>query len=128
MEPGERMDSEQIGTRALQDGLGTVLVRAFFRLALRVRFFGFLGRCWPLFGPFWALWARFGSSWALLGSFLATPCTICVLKPCMPISSSTLQPMACQHFAARAGGLREAIIFIFRTQVFSNNRRKILIP
>ena len=60
---------------AVKDNLGIVLVRFFFRLAVRVRFFGPLGR---LVGSSWVgfglvldhlrlSWARFGSSWALLG-------------------------------------------------------------
>ena len=81
MSSGERTDSGQIGTWAVQDGLGIVLVRSFFRLAVWVRFFGPLGR---LLGSSWVAlgvvldhlglsWARFGSSWALLGSFLGSP-------------------------------------------------------
>ena len=48
----ERMDSGQIGTWAVQDGLGIVLVRSFFRLAIRDHFFGPLG-C--LLESFWAV-------------------------------------------------------------------------
>ena len=77
MIPWERTDSGQIGTWAVQDGLGIVLVRSFFRLAVRGLFFDALG-C--LLESFWGTsglvlghlglsWARFGSSWALLGSF-----------------------------------------------------------
>ena len=69
------------GPGGMQDGLGIVLVRSFFRLAVWVRFFNPLEL---LLGSFWAAsglvlshlglsWARFGSSWALLGSFLDTP-------------------------------------------------------
>ena len=43
MAPGERMDSWQIGTWAVQDGPKIVLVRSFFRLVVRDRFFGRLG-------------------------------------------------------------------------------------
>ena len=53
MGSGERMDSGQIGTWAVQDGPKIVLVRSFFRLVVRDRFFGRLG--------------------LLLGSFLAAP-------------------------------------------------------
>ena len=66
-----------IGWWAVQDGLGIVLVRSFFRLAVRVRFFELLGclleSFWGVFGlvlgHLGLSWARFGSSWALLGSF-----------------------------------------------------------
>ena len=59
MAPGERMDSGQIGTWAVQDGPKIVLVRSFFRLVVRDRFFG-----------------RFG---IVLGSFLAPPGVVLVL-------------------------------------------------
>ena len=39
MGSAERMDSGQIGTWAVQDALGIVLVRSFFRLAIRDHFF-----------------------------------------------------------------------------------------
>ena len=55
----ERMDSGQIGPWAVQDGLGIVLARSFFRLAVRDHFFGPLG-C--LLESFWA------RSWVPLGS------------------------------------------------------------
>ena len=59
---------------AVQDGLGIVLVRSFFRLAVWVRFFDLLRL---LLGWFWAasgaVLGLFGPSWhhfgALLGSF-----------------------------------------------------------
>ena len=59
MAPGERMDSGQIGTWAVQDGPKIVLVRSFFRLVVRDRFFGRLG--------------------LLLGSFLGAPGVVLVL-------------------------------------------------
>ena len=57
-----------IGPWAVQDGLGVVLVRSFFRLAIWVPFFGPLGLLlvpsWGAPGPFWAClgvsWVRFG--------------------------------------------------------------------
>ena len=63
-----------IGPMAVQDGLGIVLVRSFFRLAVGVRFFDLLRL---LLGWFWAasgaVLGLFGPSWhhfgALLGSF-----------------------------------------------------------
>ena len=70
-----------IGPWGVQDGLGIVLVRSFFRLAVRVRFFGplglllgsFLGALYLVLGHLGLSWARFGPSWALLGSFWGTP-------------------------------------------------------
>ena len=70
-----------IGPGAVQDGLGIVLVRSFFRLAIRDHFFGPLGclleSFWGVFGlvlgHLGLSWARFGSSWALRGSFLGSP-------------------------------------------------------
>ena len=55
----ERMDSGQIGTWAVQDGPKIVLVRSFFRLVVRDRFFGRLG--------------------VVLGSFLGAPGIVLVL-------------------------------------------------
>ena len=63
------MDSGQIGTWAVQDGLGIVLVRSFFRLAIRDHFFEPLG-C--LLESFWGVFvlvfghvgAFFGPSWS----------------------------------------------------------------
>ena len=62
---------------AVQDGLGIVLIRFFFRLAVWVRFFDPLGL---LLGSFWAasgsVLGLFGPSWhhlgALMRSFLAS--------------------------------------------------------
>ena len=100
MSSGERTDSGQIGTWAVQDGLKIVLVRSFFRLFVRDRFFGRLG--------------------LLLGSFLAAPWVVLVLfrhfnSSIQPINSSTRrfkpsthQPMALRHFLTRPGGLRAA--------------------
>ena len=55
----------QIGPWAVQDGLGTVLVRSFFRRAVRVRFFDPLGL---LLGSFWGalgtVFGNLGVSWA----------------------------------------------------------------
>ena len=103
----ERMDSGQIGTWAVQDGLGIVLVRSFFRLAIRDHFFGPLG-C--LLASFWGVfglvlghlelfWARFG---ALRAAFW-DPLTLYAHQL---INASTLQPVARQHLETRAGGLR----------------------
>ena len=100
MAPGERMDSGQNGTWAVQDGPKIVLVRSFFRLVVRDRFFG-----------------RFG---VVLGSFLGAPGVVLVLfrqfnSSIQPVNSSTRrfnssthQPMALRHFLTRPGGLRAA--------------------
>ena len=63
------MDSGQIGTRAVQEGLGIVLVRSFFRLAVRTRFFdplglllgSFCGAPGVIFGDLGSCWAPFGA-------------------------------------------------------------------
>ena len=93
--PGGAAGLMVIGPGAVQDGLGIVLVRSFFRLALRDRFFqpigclleSFWGAFGIVLGHLGLSWARFGSSWALLGSFLATPCS--VLESYNPICPST---------------------------------------
>ena len=96
-----------IGAWAVQDGLGIVLVRSFFRLAIRDRFFWPLGCLLESFWAVFGLEARFGPSWAHLGSFLGTPSSILEsYKQYMPINSSAHQPLARQHFVTRAGGLR----------------------
>ena len=72
----------------VQDGLGIVLVRIFFRLAVRVRFFGSLGL---LLG---CSWGCLGSSWALLGLFWGTPGSI--LEPSTSLFSLFLVlPVLC---------------------------------
>ena len=79
--PWEHANLKKIGPWAVQDGLGIVLVRFFFRLAVRVRFLNplelllgsFRGASGLILGHLGLSWARFGSSWALLGSFLGTP-------------------------------------------------------
>ena len=58
MAPGERTDSGQIGTWAVQDGLEIDLVRFSCRLVVRGRFFGRLG--------------------VVLGSFLGAPGVVLV--------------------------------------------------
>ena len=62
------MDSRKSGPWAVQDGLGVVLVRSFFRLAVWVPFFGplvlLLVPSWGAPGPFLA---RLGVSWARFG-------------------------------------------------------------
>ena len=87
MEPRGAAELVLIDLWAVQDGLGIVLVRSFFRLAVRDHFFG---ASWvPLGVVLGRLWPRFGSSWALLGSFLGTPCRI--LESYNPICPSTHQ-------------------------------------
>ena len=116
MEPGEARVVVEIGPGGVQDCLGIVLVRSFFRLAVWVRFFEPLG-C--LLGSFWGVsglvlghlglvWASFGSSWARFWPLRVAFWSPMRLYAHQIISSSTLQPMACQHFATRASGLRAA--------------------
>ena len=106
-----------IGPWGVQDGLGIVLVRSFFRLALRDRylepigcllesFWGVFGIVLDHLGSLGPILGRLGLSWArfrpLRGAFWS-PITLYAHQF---INSSTVQPMACQHFAMRAGGLR----------------------
>ena len=84
----------------IQNGPKIVLVRSFFRLVVRDRFFGRLG--------------------LLLGPFLGAPGVVLVLfrhfnSSIQPVNSSTRrfnssthQPMALRHFLTRPGGLRAA--------------------
>ena len=60
-----------IGPGAVQDGLGIVFVRSFFRLVVRDRFFGRLG--------------------LLLGSFLGAPWVVLVLFSAFQLIDSTHQ-------------------------------------
>ena len=103
-----------IGPWAVQDALGIVLVRYFFRLAIRARFLEPLG-C--LLGSFWdapgvifdnlgGSWSRIGSSWALFGALRIAFCSPRILYAHQLVNSSAIQPMARLHFATRAGGLR----------------------
>ena len=111
------MDSGQIGTWAVQDGLGIVLGRSFFRLAVWVRFFiplrPLLGSFWVAFGLFLGhlgvSWARFGSSWARFGALRMACWGLIVLYSHQLIDLSSFQPAARQHLTSRAGGLRGAI-------------------
>ena len=117
MGPRERMDSGQIGTWAVQDGLGIVLGRSFFRLAVWVRFFitprPLLGSFWVAFGLFLGhlvvSGARFGSSWARFGSLRMAFWVPIILYSDQLVDLSSLQPTALQHLTSRPGGLREAI-------------------
>ena len=93
MEPRGVHHSERFGTWAVQDGLGIVLGRSFFRLAVWVRFFiplrSLLGSFWVAFGLFLDYLG------VVLGSFWGTPDGI--LKASKPIgyiviNSSTHQP------------------------------------
>ena len=101
------MDSGQIGTWAVQDGLGIVLVRSFFRLAIRDHFFGPLG-C--LLESFWGVLGlvlgHLGLFWARFGALHAAFWNPLTLYAHQLINASTLQPVARQHFVTRAGGLR----------------------
>ena len=84
------------------------MVRSFFRLAIRDHFFGPLGclleSFWGVFGlvlgHLGLFWARF---WALRVAFWNT---LALYAHQLINASSTLQPVARQHFETRAGGLR----------------------
>ena len=99
-----------IGPGAVQDGLGIVLVRSFFRLALRDRFLEPLGclleSFWGAFGLLFdhlgLSWARLGSSWALLGSFLESYNPIC------PSTRQLINPSTRGSSALRNLGRRSA--------------------
>ena len=100
--------------------MGSSWFGPFFVLRFGVSFLMLLGVSWSRFGAplasFWVILGsvgpvlgRLGLSWArfrpLRGAFWS-PITLYAHQF---INSSTVQPMACQHFATRAGGLREAI-------------------
>ena len=108
--PGGAAGLVVIGPGAVQDGLGIVLVRSFFRLAIRDRFLEPIG-C--LLDSFWVAfgfvlghlglsWARFRSSWALLGSFLESYNPIC------PSTRQLINPSTRGSSALRNLGRRSA--------------------
>ena len=72
------------------------------------RFGAPLASFWVILGSLGPVLGRLGLSWArfrpLRGAFWS-PITLYAHQF---INSSTVQPMACQHFAMRAGGLRAA--------------------
>ena len=93
----------------VQDGPKIVLVRSFFRLVVRDRFFGRLG---VVLG---SLWGRFGalrgSFWCFFGSSTHrfNPSTHQLVDSTHQlINLSTHHPMALRHFLTRPGGLRAA--------------------
>ena len=86
----------------IQDGLGTILVRSFFRLAV-----------WDLgvlLGSFWgvpgALLGHLGLSWACFWVLRVAFWNPITLYAHQLVNVSTLQPVPRQHFVTRAGGLR----------------------
>ena len=103
-----------IGWWAVQDGLGIVLVRSFFRLAVRVRVFeplgcrlgSFWGAPGVVFGHLGGSWARIGSSWALFCALRIACCSPRTLYAHRLVNSSAIQPMARLQLATWAGGLR----------------------
>ena len=101
------MDSGQIGWWAVQDGLGIVLVRSFFRLAIRNHFLGPLGCLLESFwGVFGLVLGHLGLFWARFGALHAAFWNPLTLYAHQLINASTLQPVARQHLETRAGGLR----------------------
>ena len=99
-----------IGAWAVQDGLGMVLVRSFFRLAVWDRFLEPL-RC--LLESFWGVFGlvlgHLGLFWARFGALRAACWNPLTLYAHQLINASALQLVARQHFETRPGGLREAI-------------------
>ena len=96
-----------IGPWAVQDGLGIVLVRSFFRLAIRDHFFGPLGCLLESFwGVFGLVLGHLGLSWARFGALRVAFWNPITLYAHQLINTSTLQPVPRQHFVTRAGGLR----------------------
>ena len=90
----------------VQDGLGIVLVRSFFRLAIRDHFFGPLGCLLASFsGVFGLVLGHLGLFWARFGALHAAFWNPLTLYAHQLINASTLQPVARQHFETRAGGL-----------------------
>ena len=67
----ERTDTRKSSRWAIQDGLGIVLVRSFFRLAVWDRFFeplgclleSFSGALGVILGHLGSSWVRFGALW-----------------------------------------------------------------
>ena len=116
MAPGGGRVVVLIGPWAVQDGLGIDLVRSFFRLAVWVRFFGplerLLGSSWVAFGfvldHLGLSWGRLGLSWARFWAVRMACWSPITLNSHQLINSSTIEPMAGQHFATWAGGLRAA--------------------
>ena len=90
----------------VQDDLGIVLVRSFFRLASRDHFFGPL-EC--LLESFWGvlglILGHLGLFWARCGALHAAFWNALTLYAHQLINASTLQPVARQHLETRAGGL-----------------------
>ena len=80
-----------IGPGAVQDGLGIVLVRSFFRLAVRVRFFDplglLLGPSWGAPGPFVG---RLGVSWVRFRVLRGPPCPLCFFPTAWTIAMANL--------------------------------------
>ena len=118
------------GQWTVQDGLGIVLGRSFFRLAVWVRFFIPLR---PLLGSFWVAvglflghlglsWVRFGSSWARFGALRMACWGLIVLYSHQLIDLSSFQPAARQHLTSRAGGMRVARLYC---QILTRNLKTI---
>ena len=113
------------GLRQSQDRLGSVLFSScrsgslFWSswAPLGVVFLSLLGASWSRFGAplasFWVILSSLGPVLGRLGLFWARfrPLRAAFWSPITLyahqfINSSTVQPMICQHFATRAGGLR----------------------
>ena len=107
MEPRERARSRLNGPGGVQDGPKIVLVRSFFRLAIREHFFGPLGCLLESFwGVFGLVLGHLGLFWARFGGLRVAFWNPLTLYAHQLINASTLQPVARQHLETRAGGLR----------------------
>ena len=104
-----------IGPLGVQEGLGIVLVRFYFRLAVRVRFFDplglLLGPSWgalgPVFGCLGLSWGRFGAFRGTFWSLQLLSYLLCVL-PALCFLLSAHGPRNCNSYQPWPCGLRAA--------------------
>ena len=103
-----------VGSKAV---LGSSWFGPFFVLRFGVAFLSLLGASWSrfgaplasfrvIFGSLGPVLGRLGLCWARFRPLRAAFWSPITLYAHQFINSSTVQPMACQHFATRAGGLR----------------------
>ena len=115
--PGEAAEVRKSDLGGAKTVLGSSWFGPFFVLRFGVSFLMLLGASWSRFGAplasFWVILGslgpvlgRLGLSWARFRPLRAAFWSPITLYAHQFINSSTVQPMACQHFATRAGGLR----------------------
>ena len=78
-----------------------------------------LASFWIILGSLGLVLVRLGLSWARFWAVRVACWSPITLNSHQLINSSTVEPMAGQHFATRAGGLREAVRIKFLRLVFS---------